>query len=263
SIQGYEGVLNARQAQFDYLQQDLKGMRDLVQEGYAPRNRLLELERMAAEAMASIADIRGNMQRARSAIAELKMRVNLRNQEYRKEVDTHLADIRLQVQAEGDKYKAASNELGRTIIRAPSEGQVVGLAVQTVGGVISPGQMLMNIVPDNEPLLLETRVPPHLIDSVKPGALTDVRFSSFAHSPQLVVEGKIASISNDLLAEPDQPPYYLARIVITPEGMQELGKRQLQPGMPVEVIIKTGERSVLTYLLHPLLKRMAASMKEE
>lgn len=263
SIQGYEGVLNARQAQFDYLQQDLKGMRDLVQEGYAPRNRLLELERMAAEAMASIADIRGNMQRARSAIAELKMRVNLRNQEYRKEVDTHLADIRRQVQAEGDKYKAASNELGRTIIRAPSEGQVVGLAVQTVGGVISPGQMLMNIVPDNEPLLLETRVPPHLIDSVKPGALTDVRFSSFAHSPQLVVEGKIASISNDLLAEPDQPPYYLARIVITPEGMQELGKRQLQPGMPVEVIIKTGERSVLTYLLHPLLKRMAASMKEE
>lgn len=263
SIQGYEGMLSARKAQLAYVQEDLKGMRELVKEGYAPRNRQLELERMAADTMASLAEIQGNIQRARSAVAELKMRSILRTQEYRKEVDTQLSDVRREVQADAEKYKAISNELGRTVIRAPAEGQVVGLAVQTVGGVISPGQKLMDIVPDNEPLLLETRVPPHLIDSVKPGALADVRFSSFAHSPQLVVQGRIASISNDLLAEPNQPPYYLARVAITPEGMQELGKRQLQPGMPVEVIIKTGARSVLTYLLHPLLKRMAASMKEE
>jgi protease secretion system membrane fusion protein len=263
SIRGYEGMLSARKSQLAYLQDDLQGMRDLVKEGYAPRNKQSELERMAADAMASIADIQGNIQRARSAVAELKTRTILRTQEYRKEVDTQLADVRREVQADAEKYKAISNELARTIIRAPSEGQVVGLAVQTVGGVVSPGQKLMDIVPDNEPLLLETQVPPHLIDSVKPGALTDVRFSSFAHSPQLVVEGKIASISSDLLAEPNQPPYYLARVAITPEGMKVLGSRQLQPGMPVEVIIKTGERSVLTYLLHPLLKRMAASMKEE
>ena len=263
SIQGYEGMLSARKSQLEYLQEDLKGMRDLVKEGYAPRNRLLELERMAADAMASIADIQGNLQRARSAIAELKMRSTLRTQEYRKEVDSQLADVRRQVEAESDKFKAVANELSRTIIRAPAEGQVVGLVTQTVGGVVSPGQKLMDIVPDDEPLLLETQVQPHLIDRVKPDALTDVRFSSFAHSPELVVEGKIVSISNDLIMEPNQLPYYLARVSITPEGMKKLGKRQLQPGMPVEVIIKTGERSVLTYLLHPLLKRMAASMKEE
>ncbi|CAK0774903.1 Membrane fusion protein (MFP) family protein [Gammaproteobacteria bacterium] len=263
SIHGYEGVLSARKAQQGYLQEDLKGMRDLVKEGYAPRNKQLELDRMVAEAMASIADTQGNIQRARSAIAELKMRSILRTQEYHKEVDTQLADVRREVQADAEKYKATSNELSRTIIRSPAEGQVVGLVVQTVGGVISPGQKLMDIVPGNEPLLLETKVPPHVIDRVKTGALVDVRFSSFAHSPQLVVQGKIVSISNDLLAEPNQPPYYLARVAITSEGMKELGNRQLQPGMPVEAIIKTGERSVLTYLLHPLLKRMAASMKEE
>ncbi len=263
SIQGFEGMLSARKSQLEYLQEDLKGMRDLVKEGYAPRNRLLELERMAADAMASIADIQGNLQRARSAIAELKMRSILRTQEYRKEVDTQLADVRRQVQAESEKYKAIANELARTIIRAPAEGQVVGLVTQTVGGVVGPGQKLMDIVPDDEPLLLESKVQPHLIDRVKPGALTDVRFSSFAHSPELVVEGKIASISNDLIMEPNQLPYYLARVSLTPEGLKKLGNRQLQPGMPVEVIIKTGERSVLTYLLHPLLKRMAASMKEE
>jgi len=263
AIRGYEGVLNARQSQLAFLQEELKGLRELVQEGYAPRNKQLELERMTAEAIGSIADVQGNIQRARSSIAELKMRGIQRTQEYRKEVDAQLAEVRRQVQADGEKYKALANELGRTVIRAPAEGQVVGLTVQTVGGVIGPGQKLMDIVPDNEMLLIETRVEPHLIDKVKPGALTDVRFSSFAHSPQLVVEGKILSISNDVIAEPNIPPYYLARLEITPDGMQVLGKRQLQPGMPVEVVIKSGERSMLTYLLHPLLKRMAASMKEE
>ena len=105
---------------------------------------------------------------------------------------------------------------------------------------------------------------PHLIDRVHTDLPVDVRFSSFAHSPQLVVGGKVVSISADLLTEPQtNVSYYLARVQVTPEGLKHLGKRQLQPGMPVEVIFKTGERSMLTYLLHPLTKRMAASMTEE
>lgn len=265
SIKGYEGMLTARKSQQAFLQEDLTGIRDLVKEGYAPRTRQLELERMAAESMGSIADFQGNIQRARSSIAEMKMRAIQRTQEYRKEVDTQLAEVRREVQADADKFRAASQELARAVIRAPSEGQVVGLAVQTVGAVVSPGQKIMDIVPANEVLLLETKVPPHMIDRVHPGLSTDVRFSSFAHTPSLVVEGTVDSISADLIFEPQNPniAYYLARVSITPAGMKELGNRQLQAGMPAEVVIKTGERSMLTYLLHPLLKRMAASMKEE
>ena len=263
SIQGYEGMLSARKSQQASLEEDMKGMRGLVSDGYAPRNKLLVFERMASEAMASIADNLGNIQRLRSSIAELKMRSIQRSQEYRKEVDTQLAEVRREVQADAEKYKAAGDELNRTIIRAPSEGQVVGLVIQTVGGVVTAGQKLMDVVPAKEELLLETKVPPHLIDKVGAGRMADVRFSGFAHSPQLVVEGRIVSISSDLLTEPNQPPYYLARIAITAAGMRTLGARVMQPGMPVEAIVKTGERSLLTYLLHPLLKRVAASMKEE
>jgi protease secretion system membrane fusion protein len=115
----------------------------------------------------------------------------------------------------------------------------------------------------DEPLLLETRIEPQLIDKVKTGLMTDVRFSSFAHSPQLVVQGEVVSISKDLLTDQNGIGYYLARVRITPEGVKTLGTRQLQPGMAVEVIIKTGERSMLTYLLSPLSKRLAASLKEE
>ena len=263
SLQGYNGMLQSRRSQQALFQEELKGVRDLVQEGYAPRNKQLELERMAAESFGSIADLQGSIIRAQRGIGELKMRAIQRRQEYRKEVDTQLADVRREVQADAEKFKAISQELERTEIRAPASGQVVGMTVQSVGAVIQPSQKLMDIVPEDQQLLLETRVPPHLIDRIHTGMTTDVRFSGFAHTPQLVVQGKIVSISGDLLAEPQQPPYYLARVTITSEGMKTLGKHELQPGMPVEVIIKTGERSMLTYLLHPLTKRMAAAMKEE
>ena len=122
----------------------------------------------------------------------------------------------------------------------------------------------MDIVPENEALLLEVRVAPHLIDHVKDGLKVDVRFSSFAHSPQLVVSGTVVSISSDLNVEPQSNiSYYLARVRVTPEGLKTLGGRQMQPGMPVEVVFKTGERSLMTYLLHPLTKRVAEAMKEE
>jgi protease secretion system membrane fusion protein len=122
----------------------------------------------------------------------------------------------------------------------------------------------MDIVPFGETLILETRVPPNMIDRVQPGLTAAVRFSTFSHSPTLVVDGRLDSVSGDLLTDPQTGiTYYLARVSITPEGMQKLGNRQMQAGMPAEVVFKTGERTVLQYLLHPLTKRLAAAMKEE
>jgi protease secretion system membrane fusion protein len=136
--------------------------------------------------------------------------------------------------------------------------------MQTVGGVVQPGQKIMDIVPVGEALLLEARIETHLIDKIKAGLPTDVRFSAFSHTPQLVVDAQVVSISRDALTDPQSGiAFYLARIQVTPQGMKTLGARQMQPGMPAEVVIKTGERSLLTYLLNPLTKRVAASMKEE
>ena len=271
SLQGQQGMLKAyadilqnRRAQQALLNEELRPLRGLVSEGYAPRNRQLELERQIADANSTIADLQGNTVRAQRSIAELRQRMLLRQQEQRKEIQTRLAEVEREVAAEQEKFKTLADELARMDIKSPADGQVVGLAVQTVGGVIQPGQTLMDIVPANAPLLLEARVAPHLIDRVHAGMPVEVRFSSFAHSPQLSIEGKVDSVSADLLTDPQtQARYYLARVEVTPEGLQRLGKRQLQPGMPVEVVFKTGERSLLTYLLHPLVKRIAASMTEE
>jgi membrane fusion protein, protease secretion system len=263
-IDGYRNVIVSRAGQKALLERELKGVRDLVAEGYAPLTKQMELERALADNAATTADLNANINRAQSAILELRQRSEVLRSDYRKEGDTQLADIRREVQTESEKFKAVSEDLARTEIRAPATGQVVGLAVQTVGGVVSPGQKLMDIVPEHETLVLETQVQPNLIDRVGPGAPVDVRFSTFAHSPQLVVGGIVDSISADILTDASSKyPYYLARVSITPDGMKTLGARQLQPGMPVEIVIKTGERSMLTYLLHPLLKRMSASMKEQ
>ena len=263
-LQAYGAMLQSRQGQRASLLEELQQLRGLVSEGYAPRNKQLELERMIADQATAIADLQGNTIRAHRSITELRQRALSRMQQQRQEVQTQLAEVERDVLAERDKFTAVAEELARLEIRSPADGQVLGLLAQTVGGVVQPGQKLMDVVPGDAPLLLEAQVAPHLIDRVRQGLPVDVRFSSFAHSPQLVVQGKVQSISSDLLADPlTQAAHYLARVEVTPEGLQRLGKRQLQPGMPVEVVFKTGERSLLTYLLHPLTKRIAASMTEE
>lgn len=265
-IRSYQGVLSNRRAQLGLLNDELAHTRDLVKDGYAPRNRQLELERNASEVNAGIAEILGNTAHAQSSISEVRQRMISRQQDYRKEVDQQLADVSREVQSDQAKYQALGDDLNRMEIRSPATGQVVGLVTQTVGGVIGAGQKLMDIVPDDEQLIVEAKVAPNLIDRVHAGLPVDMRFNSFANSPQLVVQGKVLSVSRDLLSEQvgqTMQQYYLSRVTVTPEGHKELGKRVLQAGMPVEVVFKTGERSMLTYLLHPLTKRIAASMKEE
>jgi len=219
------------------LSRQLAGVKDLVKDGYAPLDQQWELEKQIAEMEARTAQ--------------------------------ELAQVRLEVDADAEKSIALKEQLDKTEIRSPVAGQVVGLQVQTVGAVIKPGEKIMDIVPLDESLLVEVKVAPHLIDRIYAGLFADVRFTSFSHSPQLVVEGKVESVSKGLLTDPRMNPvqpgasYYLALISITPEGLKVLADRKLQPGMPVQAVIKTGERSFLTYLMNPLIKRVSASMKEE
>ena len=156
--------------------------------------------------------------------------------------------------------------MGRLQIKAPIGGEVIGLQVNGVGGVVTPGQHLMDILPRGEALVLDVKVPPQTIDRVKVGDPVEVRLSAFANTPQLVVEAKLVKLAGDAVTENIGgmvASYYIGRVEITPEGLKALGGRQLQPGMAAEVLIRTGQRSMLTYLLHTMLKRMAASMKEE
>lgn len=252
STLGVATMLENRHAQAALQSKQLDSLKELAAEGYASRNQVLQMEQSQAELRAVIADVTSNLARVR--------------QEYLKEVSTQLADVRREVQSGQEKLTAVTEDLARTQIRSPAEGQVVGLTLGSTGGVVSPGQRLMDVIPKGEALVLDAKVPPNLIDRVFAGEDAEVRFATFANSPQLVLDGKLVSVSSDVITEQGamgSVSYYLARVEITPEGLRQLGKRVMQPGMPAEVLLKTGERSVLTYLLHPLTKRLAAAMKEE
>jgi protease secretion system membrane fusion protein len=226
-LRGVEAQLKGKQAQIKLVEEQLAGTRDLAKEGYLPRNKLFEEERLAADLSASVSALE-------ASAAKLK-----------------------------DNLNAAGLELERSRIRAPVSGKVVGLAMQTVGGVIPAGAKIMEIVPQNEQLVLETQVPPHLVDRIKVGMPVDIRFSGFSDMPSLFVEGRLVSISADRLTDPNTHiPFFLGRVEVTPAGLKKLGERRIQPGMSANVILKTGTRTMLTYLVTPLVRRVSTSMVE-
>ena len=267
-IKGLDGQIKSTEEQINLYTRELKAVKELASEGYAPMNRTLDLQRQISAYEGRYMELVSTVARSKNAIGEAEQRIAQRKQEYLKEVDSQLAQIRMDYQSNFEKYKVSADELERTQVRAPVTGQVVGLQVQVVGAVLQPAQKLMDIVPKDEKLVLEAKILPNYIDKVKEGQLVDVRFSTFANTPQLVCEGRVESISSDTLSDPQMSMvgganYYLARVELTAEGIKALGNRPLQSGMQAEVLIKTGERSLLKYLLHPLIKRLAASMKEE
>ena len=269
---GSKALLIQRRASLAILREQAQQTRTLAEEGYLPRNRQLELDRQLSDLVGQISDLEAGIERGSRSIAEIRLRIEQRRSDYRKEVDTQLADARREVEALEERFQAVKLELGRTLLRSPASGQVIGLMVQSPGAVIGPGMKVMDVVPEREALLVEARLPPQYIDRVRQQQEVDVRFSVFANTPQLVVPGKVISLSSDLISDvagmsrqPGSPSeYYLVRVALDDEvAASVLKHRRIQPGMPADVVIKTGERSLLQYILRPLMKRIAASLKEE
>lgn len=263
TLRGLKAQLEGKQAQLKLVREQLEGTRELAKEGYLPRNRWYDEERLAADLAASVGDLTASVARIRSNLVELELRIAQRKREFLRDVETQLADTSRDAQVTGERLRAAREELARTEIRSPVDGMVIGLAAHTVGGVVAPGARIMDVVPEYVPLTLEVRVEPQLIDRIRAELPADIRIHAFLDNPNFMIEGRVLSVSADLVADqPNIPPYYLARIAVTPAGMKELGRRQLQPGMQAEVVIKTGERTLMQYLLKPLVQRVAASLRE-
>ena len=125
------------------------------------------------------------------------------------------------------------------------------------------GAALMEVVPENEPLRVETQIAPHLIDKVHPGLDVDLLFSAFQQSTTPHVSGKMVNVSADVLFDPNGVPFYKAVVEVTPEGMKNLRQHQIRAGMPVEVFVRTGERTLMNYLIKPLTDRLQGALTEE
>jgi protease secretion system membrane fusion protein len=263
-LKGLQQVYGARASQINFLNQELKGTRVLADEGYVPRNRLLELERSNADLSAGQAENLNNIARVRSQTTEIKLRILQRQHDYLKEVESQLTDTAKENTTLADRLRALDYEVTHTVIRSPIDGMVQSLSIATVGGIIQPGFKIMEIVPDNEPLQVDAMIPVQAIDKMAPGLAVDIAFPAFNHAQTPNIPGRVKTVSADrLLDEESKQPFYLAQVEVTPDGMSLLGSNHIRPGMPASVTIKTGERNMMSYLLKPMLDRVDSSFKEQ
>ncbi|HGJ5878345.1 MAG TPA: HlyD family type I secretion periplasmic adaptor subunit [Arsenophonus nasoniae] len=270
-ITGLNATLYAQQqkaksqkTQLTMLLQQLEGLRELEKNGYIARNTLLETENKYTEVDGNLAQTLGDISRIQHQILEQKLHSEKLQQEYQKDVHAQLADTQTKINHTYSQLVKAKFILANAQIRAPVTGTIIGMSVFTEGGVIVAGQKMMEIVPDDQPLLVDARVPVQLIDQVKLGLPVELQFTAFNQSTTPKVEGNVTMISADrLLNEQTGEPYYLLQVQVNDKNRQRLNQLTIKPGMPVEVFIRTGERSLLNYLFKPLFDRLHMSLNED
>jgi protease secretion system membrane fusion protein len=263
-LKGLAQVHANRGAQVGFMNRELTGVRELAKEGYLPRNRMLELERDASHLRAALSSDVVEVGRARNQVAELKLRILQRGQEYQKEVQSQLSDVQKEAAALGDRMAALDYTVRETDIRAPIDGYVQNLNVHTISGVVGPDTVLMELVPNAHAFLVHAKVPVQAIDKMTPGLDVEITFPAFNHAKTPNIPGKVLTVSADRLTDPEtKMPYYLAQVEVTADGVPMLGPNVIRPGMPASVLIRTGERTMLSYLLKPFLERLDKSFKEQ
>jgi membrane fusion protein, protease secretion system len=263
-LQGLESSRASKKQQLVFLKEQLDNLQALANEGFVPRNRVLELERTRAQLIGDISEDDGNIGRIQRQIAEFNLRYTQREGEYQQEVRQQLTDIQREAEALSSRLIAQDFELANVFVKAPVDGIVVGVDVFTHGGVIGPGFRMMDIVPSEDMLIIEGQVPVHLIDRVHAGLDVDLIFTAFNQNKTPHIAGEVTQVSADrLIDEHTGIPYYQLKARVKPESMQLLSKHQIRAGMPVEIFVKTGERSLMNYLLKPILDRLHTSLGED
>lgn len=261
--QGLEDANRSRREQQRLLQEEIERQRELVRDGFMARNRLSEQERLLASTLAGLAEDAGDLGRMRQQVAETQARMAARVSQQRQEVDTQLAEVQRDIAAQASRLQALEFELANTEIRSPADGVVIGLSVHTVGGVVGTGVPLMEIVPANEALRVDAQIPPSLIDKVHAGLAVDILFPAFQQASTPQIPGRVLTVSADALVEPKQGAQYFKVVIeVTPEGMKRLHDHRIRAGMPAEIFVRTGERTLLNYLIKPLRDRLTRALTE-
>jgi membrane fusion protein, protease secretion system len=263
-VRGLQESVARKQEQKSLLTQQLAGMRDLAKEGYLPSNRVLELEQNQAGISANIAADIGNIGHYQRQISELKMQKIQHIQEYQKEVRTTLSETEKKADALENQLKGLDRHVVNIDVKAPVAGVVVGLNVFTKGAVVAPGFKLMDIVPKEDSLVVEGQLPVHLVDKIYPDLPVNLMFTAFNRNKTPTIPGVVVNVSADrFVDEKTGQSYYKVTSKVAPDGLKMIESLKIRPGMPVEMFIKTGERTMMNYLFKPIFDHLKLSMSED
>jgi epimerase transport system membrane fusion protein len=263
-IEGLQSVIRSKRELLDSYSAEMKDLRGLLEDGFADRQKLRELERNTVEQQGEVAELLATSAAAEARINESRLRILQVEREFQTGVAAALGDVQAKLADINERLAGAADRVDRALIRAPVPGRVLELDVHTVGGVVAPGQPLMDIVPELESLVVEAQVSPLDIDRVQAGLPARLRFSGFKRSRVPEVMGTVTSVSADRIENPAAgTAYYLARVEIDPGQVDLLDGVELIPGMPVEAMINTGSRTLLGYLWEPVSESVTRSFRED
>lgn len=261
---GLASQIGAKGQEISLIKSELVGVRSLYAKNLVPVQRVNALEREAARLEGERGQLVAATAQTKGRIAEIELQKIQVGQDLRSEVAGDLREMQAKAAELAERKVAAEDQLKRIDIRAPQAGRVHQLAVHTVGGVVGPGEVLMLVVPVADALRIEVKVAPQDIDQIRVGQPAAVRFSAFNQRTTPEVSGVVSRISADLtLDQRSGYSFYTARIDLDSGELARLKTLTLTPGMPVEAFIKTGERTVLSYLIKPLSDQVLRSFRGE
>jgi HlyD family type I secretion membrane fusion protein len=262
-IGGLRAQIEGLQRQEDLIEEEAQGVRQLLASGYAPKTRVLALDRNAAQLRADRGAKIGDMAAAEKQIGETELAIAKLERDRITEITDQLRTTHSKLAEIGPKTDAARDALDRTRIAAPVSGAVVGLSVFTEGGVIQPGARVLDIVPSDDPLIVEGRLQLTDVNDVKAGSPADVRLTSIPRSERPIVKGQVLTVSADKMTDQQTGRgYYSVRVGLRPEDVKAI-KFDLQAGMPAEVVVTTRPRTFIDYLTSPLVDEITGAFREK
>jgi protease secretion system membrane fusion protein len=262
-IDSVQRILRSRDDQRRGFDRQLESQRILVDEGLLARNRFLEAERQYYQLLGSIADDQGRLGSLKESVNEAKAQQVSLQAQYQKELRTELSEVRTYMTDLQSRLNTAQYEVENSNVISPATGIVAGLSVFTHGGVVNPGEKLMDIVPLNEPLMVEGHLPVSEVDKVHSGLQVELEFMAFSRTTTPKRLGTVRTVSADRMEDSKNQPYYRIEINVSDLQGQEIAPGlSLVPGMPVTAFIKTGERTLMAYLLKPLRDRTRLALTE-
>ena len=263
-IFGLETQVASRAKQLELIHGELVGVQDLYDKHLVPLARLTALQREAARIDGERGQLVSSIAETKSKIGEAELQIVRLDQDFRGEVVKDLGEAQGKEAELVERSVAARDLLDRIEIRAPTSGLVHQLAAHTIGGVIRPGDAIMEIVPDTEDLQIEARLQPHDIDHVHPGQPAFVRFSAFNQRTTPQLTGAVSYVSADTSHDQQtNAPYFTVRVVLPEDERRRLAGQQLVPGMPAEVFMQTGSRTMMSYLFKPIADQMRRAFVEQ
>ena len=262
-ISGLEAQVDSKAKQLELIAGELVGVKDLYDKRLVPLARLTTLQRETARIEGERGQLTSSIAETKSKIGEAQLQIARLDQDFRTEVVKELGETQGKEAELVERGVAARDLLDRIEIRAPTSGVINKLSAHTIGGVIRPGDIIMEIVPDTDDLLVEARLQPQDIDQVRAGQKAFVRFSAFNQrvTPQLA--GTVSLVSADTSRDQQtNAPYFTVRVVLPDDERRRLGSLQLVPGMPAEVFMQTGSRTMMNYLLKPITEQINRAFVE-